>query len=262
LTEDLPKKVFFMPGTRLFFFLCLIASTVILAIPLLTASTTQQTSVQVATGLGIWRANGCDGCHTIYGQGGAFAPDLTHIYSQRGETYLREFLVNPGAFHPDQRVMPRFGLTISETDDLLAFLEWVDQSEDDWPPQMIRVSGGAEAITSIIGEVQQPVPESDAVPADPVANGRYWFSRPPANCATCHSLEPDAIIVGPSLAGVATRAQTRVPGQSAEEYLRNSLLHPGDFVVPGFANVMAQNLGDVLSSEQINNIIAFLLTLE
>jgi hypothetical protein len=60
---------------------------------------------------------------------------------------------------------------------------------------------------------------------------------------------------------VAARAQTRVLGQSAEEYLRNSILNPGDFIVPGFNNVMAQNLGDMLTGAQINNIVAFLMTL-
>lgn len=249
-----------MLGMRAFFPVCLAAAIVVLAIPFLVAKPVQETSAEVASGFAVWRSNGCEGCHTVYGQGGAFAPDLTHIYSQRGEAYLREFWVNPAAVHPNRRVMPRFGLTIGETDDLLAFLAWVDQNSGDWPPRMIRVSGGAEALTSSINEVAQDVP--DEAPADPVANGRYWFSRPPANCATCHSLEPDVVIVGPSLAGVTTRAQTRVSGQSAEAYLRNSLLNPGDFLVPGFNNVMAQNLGDVLSSEQINNLVAFLMTLE
>jgi nitric oxide reductase subunit C len=251
-----------MPGTRLFFTLCLIVTAVILAIPILSSSSTADANAEVDNGFGVWRANGCEGCHTLYGQGGAFAPDLTHIYSQRGENYLRDFMVNPGAFHPDQRVMPRFGLTVSETTDLLAFLEWVGQSSDDWPPRMIRISGGAEAVSLPLNEVAQASSGGNSPPDDPVENGRYWFSRPPANCATCHSLEPDVIIVGPSLAGIATRAQTRVPGQSAEQYLRNSLINPGDFVVPGFSNVMAQNLGDVLSGEQINNLIAFMLTLE
>lgn len=249
-----------MPGTRVFFTLCSILAAVILAVPLLSASTSPEMSTAARAGAEVWRSNGCEGCHTVYGQGGAFAPDLTGIYAQRGDTYLREFLVNPAAFHVNQRVMPRFGLTVSETDNLLAFLEWVGQ-DSDWPPQMIRVNGGAEAITGGVSEVVQAAPQ-DSVPSDPLANGRYWFSRPPANCATCHSLEPDVVIVGPSLAGIATRAQTRVAGQTAADYVRNSIVHPGDFIVPGFANVMAQNLGDVLTSDQINNLIAFLMTLE
>ena len=100
------------------------------------------------------------------------------------------------------------------------------------------------------------------MPSDPVAAGHYWFSRPPANCATCHSLEPDVVIVGPSLAGVASRAGSRVAGLSAEQYLRTSILDPGAFVVPGFRDAMARNFGEVLNTDQINDIIAFLMTLE
>jgi hypothetical protein len=62
-----------------------------------------------------------------------------------------------------------------------------------------------------------------------------------ARCATCHALVPDTIIIGPSLAGVATRAETRVDGQTAEEYLQLSVLRPGDYVVEGFTNIMITN---------------------
>lgn len=101
----------------------------------------------------------------------------------------------------------------------------------------------------------------DSLPDDPAARGEYWFKRPPAICATCHALEPDIVIVGPSLAGIASRAASRVPGMDAETYLRDSILDPGAFVVPGFPDAMQRNLGDKLSAAQINDILAFLLTL-
>jgi nitric oxide reductase subunit C len=237
----------------LFFGVCLL--TVIMMFGASAGLGTRPGADAARDGYALWRAKGCEGCHTLFGQGGAFAPDLTHIYSQRGEAYLREFMVNPGAFHPDQRVMPRFGLTLGETNDLFAFLAWVDEQSPNWPPSPINVSGSGLS-PDTASETALTIPE------DPVEQGRYYFQRPPAICATCHSLEPDVIIVGPSLAGIATRAANRVPGQSAEDYIRNSILNPGEYVVEGFQNVMAQNLGDVLSSDQINTIIAFLLTLE
>jgi nitric oxide reductase subunit C len=239
-----------------FFAGCLLAALLIIVISLPATSVAGAESAN--TGYTIWRTSGCEGCHSLFGQGGAFAPDLTHIYSQRGEAYLREFIVNPSAFHPGQRVMPRFGLTVGEMDELLRFLVWADSQAGEWPPNPINVSGGLPSIASVD---TAPATE-ETVSQDPVERGLALFQRPPAVCATCHSLEPDVVIVGPSLAGVATRAVSRVPGQSAEEYIRNSILHPGDYIVEGFQNVMAQNLGDVLSSDQINDIIAFLLTLE
>jgi nitric oxide reductase subunit C len=187
--------------------------------------------------------------------GGSYAPDLTRIFSQRGDGYLRAFLVNPGAFHPNAiRTMPRFGLTITETDYLIAFLQAVDEEAGTFPPRPILISGGASADAT--GQT------ANAVPSDPVEAGRYWFSRAPANCSTCHSVEPDVVIVGPSLAGIATRAASRVAGQSAEQYIRNSILDPSAFIVPGFPDAMARNLGAALNGDQINQIITFLMTLE
>lgn len=253
-----------MPGIRLFFVAALLVSVV--ATIILTGSVIRSRDVpsEVTAGYAVWRANGCEGCHTLFGQGGPYAPDLTRIYPQRGETYLREFLLNPNAFHPNQRMMPRFGLTVAETDSLMAFLAWVGQQDTRWPPRTISVNSGVavidEALTSAFNIV--PADRGGEIPDNPVERGRYWFTRPPAACSTCHALEPDVVIVGPSLAGIATRAGTRVPDLSAEQYIRNSMLNPGDFVVPGFENVMVQNLGDMLSSDQINDIIAFLLTLE
>ena len=84
-----------------------------------------------------------------------------------------------------------------------------------------------------------------------------------AGCRICHSLDPNVTLVGPSLAGVATRAATRVPGMTAEEYLRESILEPDAYVVPGFpAGQMIPTYLEILSDEDVDNLVAFLLTLE
>jgi L-cysteine S-thiosulfotransferase len=83
-----------------------------------------------------------------------------------------------------------------------------------------------------------------------------------AGCITCHSLTPDEVIVGPAMAGIASRAGSRVPGQSAEEYIRESILNPEAHLVEGFpSGTMPQVWGDELSDEQLNQIVAYLLTL-
>lgn len=95
---------------------------------------------------------------------------------------------------------------------------------------------------------------------DPIAlQGQAVFN---ARCATCHALVPDTIIIGPSLNGIATRAETRVAGQDAEEYITLSILRPGDYVVEGFNNVMITNLAKEVTSEDMNALVAFLLTLK
>jgi cytochrome c2 len=83
-----------------------------------------------------------------------------------------------------------------------------------------------------------------------------------AGCKTCHSLEPDTIIVGPSLAGISTRAAAIVPGLSAEEYLRQSILEPDAHVVENFpVSVMPNVWVKELSEEQVDQLVAYLLTI-
>jgi len=101
----------------------------------------------------------------------------------------------------------------------------------------------------------QPTPTPDPF----IIKGRQVFN---ARCATCHALEPDTSIIGPSLAGLATRAETRVDGQSADEYIQLSILRPGDYVVEGYNNVMITNFSKELTSEDMNALVAFLLTLK
>lgn len=248
-----------MSGTRLFFTICiLVSAALVIAVGTGAMGQPHAMSPEAAQGWEVWRNTGCEGCHTIYGQGGAYAPDLTHIFELRGEAYLREFWANPGAFHPGQRIMPAFGLTKSETDNLFAFLKWVGEQPpaENWPPRPILVNGGSP----LSGASVDTTGGSETLPDDPVARGKYWFSHPPAICSTCHSLDAGVVVVGPSLAGVATRAETRVQGMSAEQYLRDSIIKPDDFVVPGFPNAMQRNFGDTLTGDQINDIIAFLMT--
>ncbi len=100
---------------------------------------------------------------------------------------------------------------------------------------------------------------------DPIAGERLFREVSGANpgCRICHSLQPGADGVGPSLAGVATRAATRVPGMTAEAYLRQSLLAPDAYVVPGYpAGQMLPDLDKRLTQEQIEDLVAFLLTLK
>ncbi len=104
------------------------------------------------------------------------------------------------------------------------------------------------------------------IKGNPLAGEQLYYETTQgtnAACRICHSLEPGVIIVGPSFDGIATRAATRVPGMTAEEYIRQSILEPNAYVVEGFPKgQMVQNLGDILTDEQIDDLVAFLLTLK
>lgn len=82
------------------------------------------------------------------------------------------------------------------------------------------------------------------------------------HCAPCHATSPNTVIVGPSLAGIALAAGTRVEGQNTEIYLRNSMLKPNDFIVEGFPESMPPDLGKRLTGEEFDAILAYLLTLK
>lgn len=97
--------------------------------------------------------------------------------------------------------------------------------------------------------------------------GKILFQRGPGGgvpaCASCHSTEASEVIIGPSLAGVVSRAGERKQGMSAEDYLRESVLNPNAYVVEGFSKgIMYQKFKDVLSQEDVDNLIAYLLTLK
>ena len=84
-----------------------------------------------------------------------------------------------------------------------------------------------------------------------------------AGCITCHSLEPGVTIVGPPQHDIGFRAPQRVSGMSGEEYLRESIVEPDAYVVDGFQpGTMTQGFGEALTEQEINDLIAYMLTLK
>jgi nitric oxide reductase subunit C len=80
-------------------------------------------------------------------------------------------------------------------------------------------------------------------------------------CITCHSLEEGVTVVGPSHAGIAARVEES--GLQVEDYLRTSIVDPNAVIAEGFSEgVMYQNYATDLTSEQIDDLVAFLMTLK
>jgi len=75
-------------------------------------------------GFKIWQSKNCMACHQLYGLGGYMGPDLTNIISDstKGAAFARAFIANGSA------KMPNFHFSNEETDNLIAFLQWVDKS--------------------------------------------------------------------------------------------------------------------------------------
>jgi cytochrome c len=79
-------------------------------------------------------------------------------------------------------------------------------------------------------------------------------------CITCHSLEAGKTLVGPSMAGIAGRAGSAVSGQSAEQYLKQSLAEPDAHLVKGFAKGLMPK--PTLTDKQVSDLVAYMLTLK
>lgn len=79
------------------------------------------------------------------------------------------------------------------------------------------------------------------------------------NCIACHRAGAENDIA-PPFAGVAERAPSRRPPLTAEAYIYESITHPTAYVVDGFTPAMPQNYPDVLTEQELGDIIAYLLT--
>ncbi|MCA9949616.1 MAG: c-type cytochrome [Anaerolineales bacterium] len=114
-------------------------------------------------------------------------------------------------------------------------------------------TGGEEAAGGSVG---------DAAHGEELYNQVTIGSASAPGCVTCHSTEEGVVLVGPSHAGLASRAGTYVEGMSAEDYLRESITDPNAHIVDGFTpDVMYQNFGEELQARDINDLIAYMLTL-
>ena len=118
--------------------------------------------------------------------------------------------------------------------------------------------GGGVAATSTTVETTGPpsaergaqIYQDDAVPG--------------ATCLSCHSLDGSSqgsiLSNGPTLLGISERAGDTVPGLSAEEYIRASIIDVAAYVVEGFSDTMPRFYGTSLTQQQIDDLVAFLLT--
>jgi cytochrome c553 len=82
-------------------------------------------------------------------------------------------------------------------------------------------------------------------------------------CSACHQVVAGQLgfSIGPNLAEIAERAAARVEGLSAQEYLRQSIVAPHYYVVSGYRDIMYPDYGARLTEQDIQDLLAYLLTL-
>ncbi len=181
------SRRFFLGGTILFslIFLGLTVDTM-RQIPERTKARNMNESV--VRGNHLWTGNNCMGCHTLLGEGAYYGPELTKVYTRRGEAWIRLFLKDPEAMFPGQRRMPNYGFSEQEITDLIAFFQWAGEIDtNDWPPEPdLKVSAAAAA----------PVPEAEVPPAPAMYA---------AVCSACHAIGGQGGAVGPALDTIGQR---------------------------------------------------------
>ncbi|KGO99643.1 c-type cytochrome [Novilysobacter defluvii] len=237
---------------------------------------------EITHGKDVWHKYNCINCHTLFGEGAYYAPDLTKIAQLRGEAYLKAYMRDPSQFYDEQRhrrLMPTQDLSEVEIDNLVKFLDWVSKVDNQgWPPRPILVAGGSLNVGAhgagggaARGQDVRPV----AAGNDPRALGEHLFRTAVPVCTACHSLQPGVTLAGPSMAGMAERAAqtivspeytgsaTDVPG-----YIRESIVDPSAHLVPGAmfsaegTSFMPNTYSESLTDEQIDQLVAFLETLK
>jgi nitric oxide reductase subunit C len=236
----------------------------------------QNITPEVTRGKDVWHKYNCINCHTLFGEGAYYAPDLTKIAQHRGEPYLRAYLKDPSQFYDEnkhRRLMPTQNLADEEISDLIAFLDWVSKVDNQgWPPRPILVTGSMNIPAAPDAAVSAGDTVTQSEPAtNPVALGERLFRTATPACNACHSTIPGANMAGPSLAGVAARAADVIasPDYSGEAtdpeaYIRESITHPSVYLVPGAmysaggTSFMPATYGESLSEAQIAQLAAYL----
>ena len=251
-----------------------------------TLTNAQNITPAVLHGKNVWHHNNCVNCHTLFGEGAYYAPDLTKIAQLRGAAYLQAYLRDPSKFYDEQRhrrLMPKQDMSEGEIADLVAFLDWVSKVDNNhWPPRPLLVTGATIGPAAMLPAAEAGAVARGAMPSgasvaradtDPIKLGEILFKSAPPACNACHSLVPGVDMAGPSLAGVASRAQRTLASgaytgkaKDVEGYLRESITQPSAYIVPGAmysangVSFMPNTFGKDLSPDQVNQLVAYLTT--
>lgn len=240
----------------------------------------------VTRGKDVWHDNNCINCHTVFGEGAYYAPDLTKITKHRGETYLRAYMKDPSKFYDEtkhRRLMPKQNLSEDDITALIAFLDWVSNVDNQgWPPRPILVSGatfpGTDAAAGSSGQAASGAAPPGARPTtggdNPIALGEAVFRSATPACTACHSTAPGVNMVGPTLAGLSARteqlfASGQYKGKATDlaGYIRESITEPSAHLVPGAmysaggVSFMPTTYAKDLTATQVDQLVAYLSSL-
>jgi len=201
-----------------------------------------QITADVIAGKKIWEDNNCMGCHTLFGEGAYYAPELTKTVERRGKAWLKLFLKDPQMMYPGRRKMVQYNFTDREIDQVIAFFDWCGKVDLNGFPADPPLR---EKIESTKSAAVEPV---KLLPSPPPA------IMITAACTGCHSVAGEG-----GLAGAATGAPALdgVHLKKSREELRQWIADPQS-VKPGTA--MPDLVPAVVSLEQLDEIVEYLFS--
>ncbi len=179
-------RAFFLGGTGVFG-LIFIALTIDSMRQVPARTNADKITPSVSAGKRIWEDNNCMGCHTLFGEGAYYAPELTKVLERRGKPWLQLFLKDPEKMFPGQRKMVNYHFNDEQIDHVIAFLEWCGQVDLNGFPK-----------TPPLRALTQTVVTGGASSANEPA----MFT---AICKACHSVGGVGGVVGPALDDVKNR---------------------------------------------------------
>jgi len=79
----------------------------------------------VIRGKDLWDKNNCMGCHTLMGEGGYYAPELTKVLERRGAGYIKAVLMSETPWKVSGRQMVAYNMSDEDANDMVDFFEWI-----------------------------------------------------------------------------------------------------------------------------------------
>jgi mono/diheme cytochrome c family protein len=121
------------------------------------------------------------------------------------------------------------------------------------PPPTLGELTPEEIYAGLPDDVASAVSNGNIANAPVIATAR--------GCIGCHSLDPNQKMTGPTWYNIGNTAITRVEGEGPALYLYHSIMTPNAFVVPDYpSGVMPQTYGEQLSTQDLGDLIAYLLS--
>lgn len=100
---------------------------------ILSTSSAQPIPPEAMAGKTVFQKQACIECHTVFGNGGYVGGDLTKIYAIRGETALKDYLVQPPLLSGAKQKR-HVRVSAEEAEALVAYFRFLNTINTlDWP---------------------------------------------------------------------------------------------------------------------------------